>query len=668
MNHREPYNIAGILRTIKFVGLLLIIGFAVPSYSQNTKGDRPASSREGRFKTPSKKAAQRKKPGKRVSAKKQSIAGSARDYTPRRRARGGDRPGKPLRPIVKAKPERGERAWKGDVAGYRIRAKSSPGRSKNVYPQYGRYTNNPSRTPKPAQKIISNKSTLARLKKLQTPASARKVYPQKGRFVNNPSKTPRSTQNAVPNRGTLARAKKLQSSPPKIYRKSINVYANFRRPKRKGEQASEKDLAGRPLRKKNYESPRPGAIEPFFGPRQRKGQAGDRPYSGRSGGFKSATRDGQEAWQGDVAGRRIKGRNFSSKKSVAGQPVLPIGRNRDRFGDRAYSGKAGWFRTASRSSESRPGLSALPVRTPGAGGSALRRYQGTIKGRRPLTGAGSVSGRVWNNNETPLAVRTPRQGSAAALFQGNAKAKRPEKGGGSISGQLWNNKETPIPGKTYSDDARKVSGFPGRNKMFELHPGFLDQGARYTGHIKLKKFRRSYTQHPDAAEASVKKKRLDKNAFDAEGLQVKVKQREYARKPHAADGAAPGVKPTKNSVKASEYARSIRRNWDYIRNPSSAEEALRTREPGKAFALSSAYQGNIKMQKFKLFEKNRNLHPDTRFMKTNRNNVPEEKDMITNFRLWWARLFKKQETQPDHLKEKGPKPRYDKGEDGMWYE
>ncbi len=668
MNLKGNNRILAFSTIFRIIGLLLIMVLAVPAFSQNTKGDKPVSNREGRFKTPSKRVNQKKKPGKRVSARKQSIASNAREYTPRRRARGGERPGKPLRPIVQSKPQSKERAWSGDIAGRRIRATSDRERSKNVYPQYGRYTHNPSRTPKPSQKVVSNKSTLARLKKLQTPASARKVYPQKGRFVNNPSRTPRSTQNAVPNRGTLARVKKLQSTPPKIYKKSINVYANFRRPKRKGEQASTKDLAGRRLRNKNFESPRPGGIDPFFRPRQRRGYTGDRPYSGPSGGYKSATRDRQEAWQGDVAGRRIRGRNFSSKKTIEGQPVLPGRQNRDRSGDRAYSGKAGWFRTATRSSESRPGLGPLPARSPGIGGSALRKYDGRLTGRQPLKGGGSVSGKGWNNEGRPLEVRTPRQGAIAALYQGNIKAKPRAKGGGSISGKLWNNNETPIPGKTYSDDARKVAGYPGKNRMFDLHPGFVDQGARYTGPIKLKKFNRSYTQHPDAAEASVKKKRLSKHAFDAEGLQVKVKEREYARKPHAAEGASPGIKPSKESVRASEYARSIRRNWDYIRNPSSSEEALKTREPGKAFALSSAYQGNIKMQKFKLFEKNRNLHPDTKFIKTNRNNVPEEKDLLTNFKLWWARLFKKQETQPDHLKDKGHKPRYDKGEAGMWYE
>jgi len=179
--------------------------------------------------------------------------------------------------------------------------------------------------------------------------------------------------------------------------------------------------------------------------------------------------------------------------------------------------------------------------------------------------------------------------------------------------------------------------------------------------------RRKYIENENSADESLKKLQPSRSNTLAGDLQVKVKQREYAKKPHAAEGSMPGIRPTKTSVKASEYARGIRRNWDYIRNPSSAEEALKTREPGKAFARASAYQGNIRMQKFKLFD-NRNVHPDTRFIRINKNNVAEERDLLTNFKLWWARLFRKEETQPDHLKEKGKKPRYDKGEMGMWYD
>ncbi len=703
MSFKIRYKIPQFTRTIKVIGLVLLLWvIAMPAFSQNTKGDKPATNRESRFKTPFKKSAKKGKPGKRVSARKKSLANNTGSYTPRRRARGGERPGRPVRPITQNKPKSTQNAWNGDIAGYRLRTKSPTGRARNVYPQYGRYNHNPSKTPKKNQNVVSNRPTLNRLKKIQTPARARKVYPQQGRYVNNPSKTPRSTQNATSNRGTLKRVKKLQSSEPRIFKKSINVYANFRRPKRKAETPYLNDISGRPLRKKNFETPSPGVIAPTFKP-YRGRKMGDKPYSGPSGGYRSATKQNQQGWHGDIAGRRVRGRNFSSKRSIEGQPILPKRKNRDRFGDRAYTGKAGWYKTASRASESRPALNPLLRRPPGIGADGIGKFQGRTKGHRPLKGGGSVSGKGWNNNGQPVGVRAPRQGAAAALFQGNIKAKRELKGGGSVSGKLWNNKQTPIPSKTPSEDARRISGYPGKYKKFELQPGFGDQGERFTGYIKLKKFKKNYVQNPNAVKESTKKKSPDKATYEVEGLQVKVqrrkyienkntsdealmkikpssassqasglivkvKQGQYSKKPHAAEGSMPGIKPSKSSVKASEYARSIRRTWDYIRNPSSAEEALKTREPGKAFARSTAYQGNIKMQKFKLFEKNRDQHPDTKFIKTNKNNVAEEKDMLTNFKLWWARLFKKEETQPDHLKEKGPRPRYDKGEAGMWYE
>ena len=236
--------------------------------------------------------------------------------------------------------------------------------------------------------------------------------------------------------------------------------------------------------------------------------------------------------------------------------------------------------------------------------------------------------------------------------------RRPLKGGGSVSGKLWNNNQTPLPRKDMPEDADRVSGYPGKMKRFSVQPGFGDMGETFTGYIKLKKFRKNYIQNPNAVDESTKKRRPSKSSKDADGmyarvkrppyienknsadeallkrkpskttyqageLQVRVKEKEYRKKPHGAEGSLPGIKPTKSSVKASEYARSVKRNWDYIHNPSSAEEALKTKEPGKAFGKSAAYQGNIKMQKFVLFEKNRRLHPDSKFVKTNKNNVDD---------------------------------------------
>lgn len=658
---------------------MLILG-APSAIAQNTKGDKPAPARESRFKTPSKRGQQKRKvtKQKRVRSKSTSVAGRASANKPRR-ASGKDRPGKPIKPIVKSKPSTKQRAWQGDVAGRRIRTKPPSERSRsNVYPQRGRYVHNPSKKPRANDRPVSNRGTLAVLKDLQT-----KRKPPGGKLKKV---VPRSASRSY------------------IARKSINVYASFPRQKRKGERATTKDLAGRKLRRKNFESDRPGVIAPTFKPYAGRKRVGDRPYSGPAAGrHRSATRPGQHAWQGDLAGRPLRGRNFSSKKSIEGQPILPTRRNKDRVRDRPYRGKSGWYVTATQSGEKRQGNRPLPARTPGIGADRIGKFQGNVKGMKPLKGGGSVSGKLWNNNEQPLVVRTPKQGAQAGLFQGNIKAKRPAKGGGSVSGKLWNNNETPIPGRTPPADAKRIDGYPGKIKRFEVQPGFGDQGETFTGYVKLKKFKKNYIQNPNASDESIKKKRPDKTVSLANGLQVKVKrpgytenknaseealkklkpskstfqagelqvrvkEKKYGKKPHAAEDALPGIKPTKSSVKASEYARSVKRDWDYIHNPSSADEALKTREPGKAFARSTAYQGNIKMQKFSFFEKNRALHPDTKFIKINKNNVDEERDSLTNFKLWWARLFKKQETQPEHLKYKGKKPRYDKGEDGLWYE
>ena len=231
-------------------------------------------------------------------------------------------------------------------------------------------------------------------------------------------------------------------------------------------------------------------------------------------------------------------------------------------------------------------------------------FPGATKANRPAKGGGSVSGKLWNNREAAIVVRAPRE-EQGGEYRGAIKLKRQAKGGGNISGILWNNKETPI----------------------EVRAPKETQGGEFSGSIKAK---RGYVKNDYASALALRKLKPTKATYQTGNLQVKVKE-------------------------------------SYTRNPNWADEALKVKEPGKAFGRSGDFQGNIKMHKFELFAK-RDLHPDAKFVKTNKNNVAEEKDMLTNFKLWWARLFKKNDTQPDHLKDKGGKPRYDKGEQGLWYD
>ncbi len=760
-------------KTVYLAGvLLLLLLFSTPVLSQNTKGDRPASSREGRFKTQKK---DRKGPGvqsKRIRQGRSAANSGGTQYTPRKNARGGERSGRPLRPVwSNRQPSEKQKAWKGDITGRKIRHKNeSSTSSANVHRQPSRTTRKVVPDREGRRNVVSGRSVRVR----SVSGSVTKVYPQRGKFVNNPSRIPRDNERAVSNRTQLARIKTLETrkpppgrkvrivprtaSSPYIRHKSINVYANFKRPRQKGEKrATTKDLAGRKIRTKNFETPSVGVIK---APRLKTSGFGgrDRPYRGPSGSYRSASGRNSGAWSGDISNRRIRSRSgkqdsgggmFSRSRSATrtgrvGSPIAVrapgigaqgIGNYRgDRRGFRGFRNQGEQYSGAGKTGRRAQGGGSvsgkrwnnngvpLPVRTgrvntsgfpgkmrlfqnrPGFGDQG-EGYSGAIKSGRPVKGGGSVSGKVWNNDGRPLEGRLrsqrgynftgnikskrPEKGGGSISgklwnngerpiesrfrsqrgydFAGNIKAKRPAKGGASISGKLWNNNETPIDGKTFPADARKVSGYPGKLKLFENQPGFNDQGEEFTGYIKLSRLKKNYVQNKHAHEESIKKKKPQKEVFVVEGMAVKVKTRPYVENKNAAEESLRKLKPTKTDEAVGGLQVRVKQ-YNYKQNPSSAEGALKVREPGRAFARATDYQGNIKMQKFKMFERNKGLHPDATFVRTNKNNVDGERDAVTNLKLWWARLFKKQDNQPVHLKEKLKKPRYDNGEQGLWYD
>lgn len=754
-------------RWLFLVFFALLISFGASA--QNTKGDTPDRSRESRFKSTPRKEKKKVRPAKRV--------------TVRTKTQGGERAGKPLKPLFNVhKPSNQDRAWKGDLTGRRIRQRNSSSQQVNVHPQKGPHVkrNPPNR---------EGKQNVARGRPVRVQSAtgkARNVYPQRGRYVNASPK-PRDTERVVSNRQALAKLRKIQSdgrrrpgdggrgrvvprsaSSPFIRHKSINVWANFPRTKRKGEQAQTTDIAGRKIRGRNFETPRRGFIPAPNTYRGRQAIRRDRPYTGPSGGYRTASGGGR-AWRGDIAGRRIRHRDRSSKKRIEGTPSLASrprsisgsGRRGSKFpGAASVSGRV-WNNSGRAIAGRTPktGIPGLPVRMrskrgfrdqgegfpglaksrrPVKGGGSVsggwnnngrpvvgrtpktgipgfpirvrskrgfrdqgEGFAGSVKSRRPAKGGGSVSG-GWNNNGRPVVGRTPKTGIPAfpvkqrlprelqdqgEEFTGMIKSHRPKKGGGSVSGKLWNNNERPIPVRQYSgservagyagnikvkgrgpsNDARRAAAFQGNRKIHSAQPPISDQGEEFTGFKRLSRFRRNYIQNELANENSIKKKRPGKSVYAVRGLQVKVKRRPYVENENAADDALKKLKPTAADKSVAGLQVKVRQDR-YVRNPSSSRDALKVREPGRAFARITDYQGNIKMQKYRFANKHKGLHPDAQFVRTNKNNVPGERDAVTNFKLWWARLFKKQDTQPDHLKEKGKKPRYDKGEIGLWYD
>jgi len=305
-------------------------------------------------------------------------------------------------------------------------------------------------------------------------------------------------------------------------------------------------------------------------------------------------------------------------------------------------------------------------------------YKGSIKTRRPLKGGGSISDVVWNNGGNPI---NRKSYSPAALkvsvYAGSLKARRPLKGGGSISGKLWNNNEKPI--------LTKAPALASASEM------------GYSGRIKLPFFRKKYIRNPNADKEALKKLRPDKSTYEVAGLQIKVKQQEYGHNKLAAKESIKGVAPGKNSVKAGEYSGHLKMLWSYKHNPSSNDKALKSIKPSNSFLKGSAYAGGLKMKKYvhnpnsnknalnvlapgravariKDYQGNlkmskphgNNLLLDAQFAHTFRGNTKHDRTFMMNIKLKWAKLFKKNASQPDAVKEKVRRPRYDKKERDLW--
>ncbi|MFM7428749.1 MAG: hypothetical protein ACKO1F_02500 [Flammeovirgaceae bacterium] len=395
-------------------------------------------------------------------------------------------------------------------------------------------------------------------------------------------------------------------------------------------------------------------------------------------------------------------------------------------------------------------------------------FTGFTKTKRPLKGGGSISGQPQNNNGNPLSVRPPsasargggtysgniriqnaypRMRDQGEEFTGFIKSRKPKKGGGSVSGKLWNNKEKPIASRAPLARDVKITNYSGKIKMeygyiknlrasklalkkkepastilaekdlilpvkrdylFVQNPKanknslkkrkpnddtFAAEGLQ----VKVKRDYK-YVQNPKANKNSLKKKEPDDDVFAVEGLQIKVKQGKYIKKPNAKDGMLKGIGPSSASVKASEYEGRMKILWSYKHNPSSNKSALDVRKPnqtfskgntfqgrarltrnyrhnpksdkdalkviapGRAYAKINNYQGNLKMSK----PGGKGLHPDAKFAHGHRDNVKGERTIFMNVKLWWAKLFKKSDNQTEAVKEKVRRPRYDKKEKELW--
>jgi len=188
-----------------------------------------------------------------------------------------------------------------------------------------------------------------------------------------------------------------------------------------------------------------------------------------------------------------------------------------------------------------------------------------------------------------------------------------------------------------------------------------------------------YVRNPNAKEEALKKIKPGKATYLVGDLQVKTKAKEYERNKHSSKDALKGESAGKNSLRAIEYNSLVKQLWvktfgndhdlagrvlrrPYVRNPNSKKAALMVRAPGKAYARIKDLQVNVKMAK----PHGHNFHPDAKYAHSLRDNVKHERTFLMTLKLKWAKLFKKNDTQPASVKQKVRRPRYDPKERELW--
>lgn len=659
----------------------------------------------------------------------------------------------------KSRNRQGDRAYKGDITGRKVeRIKPSTG-SRAAYPQPNPYAKRGRSQVEKAKKFRGGIRYSNRKRERAwgggriRPRTASRAREQDGaRFSGQRFKGVRSVSGNFksPKNGRV-----IPRSASGAYRIRKRKKPYAWRERSKWEKAYKGDITGRKFRAKGSPARPKIQAPPKVKYSGGQGRKGDKAYKGQmAGGFRSATRPSERAWKNDISGHKLRKR--TSAQPDFDSPMFAPYPKRKRRGDRAFKGKlkGGGFKSAGRPTERTSkrvqgkGPNAQDMKTarfqgnlkggkPLKGGGSISgkrwnnngkaiegrgmkgqdlkiaHFQGNIKGGKPLKGGGSISGKRWNNKGQPVKGRGIKsQDLKTARFQGNLRGKKPKKGGGSLKRNQWNNDGNPIQGKGMTGQDQQIAKHTGNIRQWKYQTGPLDE-MKYTGDFKRK---RNYVRNPHSAKAALKTKKpteLDRKTakhtgnirqwkyqtgpLDEMKYKGDIKRPKYKKNPRSAGEALKVKAPEKNYYKAGNFQGRFKRDWKAKRNPQASEEAVKSRAPGKATVSAmkfsgrfkstgkykkkpyaaeralkgigpsraaiqtSNYQGNIKMKKVSAKGK----HPSFKYTRPNNTIVQKTKFSLS---VLWAKLFKKNESQPENVKEKERAPRYDKREKDLWYD
>ncbi|MCA6372415.1 MAG: hypothetical protein IM631_13635, partial [Cytophagales bacterium] len=452
--------------TWRWIGMILLFFICSSTFAQNTKGDKPIS--------PFPSISQRSKP-----KKEKKIRSVSRDISGRR-LRTKNKSAAARAVIVASFPYEGRISGRGERPGKpiggrrtRIRSSSAQMARNNVYPNRGPYVNNPSRKPRKEEQFFQ-----------------RKDFQRKGRVERFRFREKSSS-------GAGRASARRQATTRQFFSpRKKKLYWVTSSPR--GEVSSTKDISGRPLRRKNFRSPKP-EITPQTDPYYGQGKFGDKT-SGEPvfPGYIPENRQRERAWRGDVSKKPIR-KNYSKiRNHNVKQRFIP------------------W----EQPSRSKPNRTPIGVKRP-ASGSNFGSFRGT---KRAPKGVGRTWRQSKNNGGNAIAVRGPSTAAAKAgyyqgsskrwelstLFQrqgtgysGDLRSRQTKKGGfgysrsaksrglraggaANANKRSRNNGGNAIAVRMPTSDAAKAGTYSGNLKSARAH-GFSDQGEGFTGFIKAKK-------------------------------------------------------------------------------------------------------------------------------------------------------------------------------------
>lgn len=504
-----------------------------------------------------------------------------------------------------------------------------------------------------------------------------------------------------------------------------------------GERSTDKDIAGRRLRTRNYRSSKPnGAASgfmPYYGrsapsgsPKRYADKGGRRSDRGRWNNngnpiFGKGRGPNQEAastfkgkmplsalpgfgegregsYRGNIPARKIRkygagaegmysGRLKTTKPLVGGGSVTrhwnnngqPLfGRGRSAIGE-AISGYRGKLPLSAMPSYGQKGESsyrgnipAKNIRKYGAG--VEGDYSGSQKFKKPLTGGGGSITRHWNNNNQPLPGKGRNVNNEAmtsfrgkmplsampsygrgreGTYAGKMKAKKPLTGGGGSITRHWNNNNQPLPVAGRNANSEAMFNYTGKVKV-EKNGGYKYNGEDYGNRKKLLFV---YFGHEGGDMVATRKSKKD-NSVEIRGRTRSLSFLKLGNPTHG------GLRQEYSNTSRNRNLPKNIKGSDRIRL-SSAQGTTRGRTRTFSFiSLGNPTKGGLV---YSPSQAEGRLHPSAKYtMSTKPRNSLEEKEQPIKIRIWWAKLFDKNANQPNQVKNKSRRPRYDKRERDIW--